>query len=125
VALGMAAHELATNAAKHGSLSVPEGRVRVSWEVVTNGSGSHLHLTWKETGGPPVAARSRKGFGSRLLEQGIARELDGETHLDFAVDGLGCRMLVSLGENSAAADATISGASGVLPGSQRFATAAQ
>ncbi len=98
VALGMAAHELATNAAKHGSLSVPEGRLEVRWEVVTDGSGSRLHLAWKETGGPRVQAPSRKGFGSRLLQQGIARELDGETHLDFAVDGLGCRMLVSLDE---------------------------
>ncbi len=101
VALGMAAHELATNAAKHGSLSVPEGRLRVCWEVIAGEDGSRLHLTWKETGGPRVEAPRRKGFGSRLLQQGIARELDGETHLDFAVDGLGCRMLVSLGEAEA------------------------
>jgi two-component sensor histidine kinase len=98
VALGMAAHELATNAAKHGSLSVPEGRLGVDWEVVDDGLGSRLHLTWKETGGPRVQEPSRKGFGSRLLQHGIARELDGETHLDFAVEGLGCRMLVSLDE---------------------------
>jgi two-component sensor histidine kinase len=98
VALGMAAHELTTNAAKHGSLSVPEGRVRVRWEVTTSGNGTHLHLSWKETGGPTVSQPSRMGFGSRLLQQGIARDLDGETHLDFAVEGLGCRMLVSLHE---------------------------
>ena len=98
VALGMAAHELATNAAKHGSLSVPEGKVRVRWDVTTSGQGSRLHLAWKETGGPTVTPPSRTGFGSRLLQKGIARDLDGETHLDFAVDGLGCRMLVSLTE---------------------------
>jgi two-component sensor histidine kinase len=98
VALGMAAHELTTNAAKHGSLSVPEGRVRVCWEVTTSRDGTHLHLSWKETGGPTVRQPSRMGFGSRLLQQGIARDLDGETHLDFAVEGLGCRMLVSLHE---------------------------
>jgi two-component sensor histidine kinase len=102
VALGMAAHELTTNAAKHGSLSVPEGTVRVLWEVTTNGDGTHLHLTWKETGGPTVRQPSRTGFGSRLLQQGIARDLAGETHLDFAVEGLGCRMLVSLNEVQAA-----------------------
>jgi two-component sensor histidine kinase len=102
VALGMAAHELTTNAAKHGSLSVPEGRVRVRWEVTTSGDGTHLHLSWKETGGPTVRQPSRSGFGSRLLQQGIARDLDGETHLDFAVEGLGCRMLVSLNELQAA-----------------------
>jgi two-component sensor histidine kinase len=103
VALGMAAHELTTNAAKHGSLSVPEGRVLVRWEVTANRDGSRLHLTWKETGGPAVAQPSRTGFGSRLLQQGIARDLNGETHLDFAVEGLGCRMLVSLSEVQAAA----------------------
>jgi two-component sensor histidine kinase len=101
VALGMAAHELTTNAAKHGSLSVPEGKVLVRWEVTTNTGGSHLHLTWKETGGPAVSQPSRTGFGSRLLQQGIARDLDGETHLDFTVEGLGCRMLVSLSEAQA------------------------
>ncbi|MGF9761844.1 HWE histidine kinase domain-containing protein [Microvirga sp. 0TCS3.31] len=101
VALGMAAHELTTNAAKHGSLSVPEGTVRVRWEVTTNGDGSRLHLTWKETDGPAVRQPSRTGFGSRLLQQGIARDLDGETHLDFSVEGLGCRMLVSLSDAQA------------------------
>ncbi len=64
----------------------------------TNGDGTYLHLSWKETGGPAVRQPSRTGFGSRLLQQGIARDLDGETHLDFAVEGLGCRMLVSLNE---------------------------
>jgi len=103
VALGMAAHELTTNAAKHGSLSVPEGRVLVRWEVTATGNGNRLHLTWKETGGPAVTQPSRTGFGSRLLQQGIARDLNGETHLDFAVEGLGCRMLVSLSELAAAA----------------------
>jgi two-component sensor histidine kinase len=98
VALGMAAHELTTNAAKHGSLSVPEGTVRVRWEVTTTEAGSRLHLSWKEAGGPAVREPSRVGFGSRLLQKGIARDLDGETHLDFAVEGLGCRMVVSLGE---------------------------
>lgn len=101
IALGMAAHELTTNAAKHGSLSVPEGKVRVRWEVTTSGHGSRLHLIWKEVGGPAVRQPSRTGFGSRLLQQGIARDLDGETHLDFAVEGLGCRMLVSLSEADA------------------------
>jgi two-component sensor histidine kinase len=98
VPLGMAVHELATNAAKHGSLSVPDGKVLVRWEVGTNAEGSSLHLTWKETGGPAVKTPQRQGFGSRLLQHGIARDLNGETHLDFAVEGLGCRMLVSLGE---------------------------
>ncbi len=98
VALGMASHELATNAAKYGSLSRPEGRVHVRWEVKQDVNGIHLHLTWKESGGPVVAPPSRQGFGSKLLQKGIARDLNGDIHLDFAVEGLGCRMLVALDE---------------------------
>ncbi|KAA2237576.1 sensor histidine kinase [Salinarimonas soli] len=98
VPMGLAAHELATNAAKYGALSVPEGCIRVSWRVSDDEAGPRLHLVWKETGGPRVTPPARKGFGSRLLQQGIARDLDGETHLDFAPEGLACRMLVSLGE---------------------------
>ncbi len=105
VALGMAAHELATNAAKHGSLSQPEGRVHVQWEVKQTAEGTRLHLTWKESGGPQVATPSRTGFGSRLLQKGVARDLNGDIHLDFAVEGLGCRMLVALDEVEATTQA--------------------
>jgi two-component sensor histidine kinase len=105
VALGMAAHELATNAAKHGSLSQPEGRVHVQWEVEQTPEGTRLHLTWKESGGPQVVTPSRTGFGSRLLQKGVARDLNGDIHLDFAVEGLGCRMLVALDEVGATTQA--------------------
>lgn len=100
VALGMAAHELATNAAKHGSFSVPEGCVRVQWSLDAQGGGeSRLHLVWKETGGPPITlGPARQGFGARLLREGITRELGGETHLDFAVEGVNCTLLLSLDE---------------------------
>ncbi len=80
LALSLALHELATNAAKYGALSRPAGRVELRWEV----QGEQLHLSWRETGGPPVVAPSRRGFGSRLLEDVLASDLDGQSRLEFA-----------------------------------------
>lgn len=94
VALALAMHELATNAVKHGALSTPGGRVEIRWDV----EADVLKLTWRETGGPPVAAgRIERGFGARLLEQGLAGELDGSVTLDFRPEGLVCRMEAPLG----------------------------
>ena len=107
VALGMAIHELVTNAVKYGSLSVPRGRVAVRWSMPTPaGCGStvtarRLHLTWTEAGGPPVAPPSRRGFGSRLIERGLARELGGTAHIEFAPEGVRCTMDLSLADNAA------------------------
>jgi PAS domain S-box-containing protein len=86
--LGMAFHELATNAAKYGALSKPEGRVRAAWEVVRASEPSALRLTWTETGGPPVKKRERKGFGSTVIERGLSYELGGKVRLDFDPDGV-------------------------------------
>src|SRR5262249_53844388 len=69
VHLGLVLHELATNARKHGALSVATGRLAVKWEVRTNGDGKQLRLEWKESGGPSVAAPRRRGFGSTLIER--------------------------------------------------------
>jgi two-component sensor histidine kinase len=80
----MALHELAVNAAKHGALAAPEGRVELVWR----GEGADLILTWREHGGPPVVAPPARGFGSRLLEQGIARDLNGHAEMDFQPAGL-------------------------------------
>jgi two-component sensor histidine kinase/PAS domain-containing protein len=88
VALGMAVHELATNAVKYGALSVPGGRVAVRSRVADD----RLTLDWIEAGGPPVEGPRRRGFGSRLLEQGLARELSGKVRLDYLPSGLSCRM---------------------------------
>jgi PAS domain S-box-containing protein len=88
VPLGMALHELTTNAAKYGALSVPSGELTVTWTV----SGTlfqSLRLEWRERGGPPVSAPpARRGFGSRLLERGIRAELEGEVTLDYTPEGL-------------------------------------
>jgi two-component sensor histidine kinase len=91
VALGMAVHELATNALKYGALSVPEGSVRVVW-ALESGDDPRLRLTWTEQGGPPVAPPTRHGFGARLLEKGLAGELSAQVSLAYDSLGLVCTM---------------------------------
>jgi two-component sensor histidine kinase len=89
LALSMALHELATNAVKYGALSEPDGRVTLSWSV-SGGSWPQAHLRWRERGGPPVRAPSRRGFGSRLLERGLKHDLAAKVKLDFEPGGLVC-----------------------------------
>jgi two-component sensor histidine kinase len=92
----MAMHELATNAVKYGALSTPEGRVAVHWRVEAETPRPMLALEWRESGGPPVIAPARRGFGSRLIERGLARELDGECRLVFDKTGVTCRFHLPL-----------------------------
>jgi PAS domain S-box-containing protein len=86
VSLAMAFHELATNALKYGSLSVPEGRVEVSWDQ----RDERLRLQWQESGGPKVEPPARSGFGTRLIERSLAAELEGSALLDYRPGGLVC-----------------------------------
>jgi two-component sensor histidine kinase len=90
VSVAMAAHELCTNAVKYGALSNDGGSVAVDWKIVHAESGARLHLEWLEQGGPPVAAPGRRGFGSRLIERGLAAELRGTVRLEFAASGVRC-----------------------------------
>jgi PAS domain S-box-containing protein len=84
-ALSMTLHELATNAAKHGALSVPDGRLRLSWEIAEG----LLRMRWSEEGGPPIAAPpKRQGFGSSLIAATITRQLGGEAQADWRAGGL-------------------------------------
>jgi two-component sensor histidine kinase len=92
LALSLALHELATNATKYGALSCPEGRVSLKWHV----RDGTLHLDWEESGGPRVVPPTRKGFGSRLLEQLVVGDLGGYTKLDYAVSGVRCNIAVSV-----------------------------
>ncbi len=92
VTLNLAFHELVTNAAKHGALSVQAGRVAVRWRMAPDADAPTLEIVWRETNGPSVQPPSRLGFGSRLLERALARELDGEVRLDFAPAGVCCVM---------------------------------
>lgn len=88
LAVGMALHELATNAVKYGALSTDGGQIRLSWRV----GGDRLRICWQERGGPPVSPPGRKGFGSRLLERGLAHELTGNVKLTYAPEGLTCEI---------------------------------
>ena len=90
-------HELATNAAKYGALSAPEGRVRVAWRTASIGDGPHrLVVDWREEGGPPVKPPIHRGFGSRLIERSIRDDVDGETIMAFEPQGLHCRIALRL-----------------------------
>lgn len=89
LALAMVLHELCTNAAKYGALSVPGGRVDVRWRVDRN-EAPVLRLMWQETGGPTVVPPARRGFGTRLIERQVALEFGAEVALDFASTGVRC-----------------------------------
>ncbi len=92
LALSLALHELATNAAKYGALSRPEGRVELRWQV----QAGRLNLSWRESGGPPVVPPTRQGFGSRLIEHALSRDLDGKTRLEFDPGGVRCSIMAVL-----------------------------
>jgi two-component sensor histidine kinase len=86
--LAITLHELATNAAKYGSLSVSNGQIELIWSHEADGQ---LNLRWTETGGPPVTAPTRKGFGGRIMEQMIG-QLKGKTRFDWNAEGLVCEI---------------------------------
>ena len=92
LAMHMTLHELGVNAAKYGALSVEGGRVEVDWTIDMAKQEREVVLNWRESGGPPVAPPSRYGFGSRLIESGIARDLGGEGRLYF--DQAGVRFIL-------------------------------
>ncbi|WP_191057997.1 CheR family methyltransferase [Geminicoccus harenae] len=92
LALAMAVHELASNAAKYGALSTTSGQLAVSWDVAAKSSERLLTLSWIEAGGPPVAPPFRRGFGTTLIERTLTHELDAEVSREFRVDGLHCSM---------------------------------
>jgi two-component system, chemotaxis family, CheB/CheR fusion protein len=95
VSFVMALHELGTNAVKYGALSNEAGQVELFWAIEAGSAddgGAALIITWNERGGPEVAPPEREGFGQRMLEKGIARELNGEVELDYKPAGLVCKM---------------------------------
>jgi light-regulated signal transduction histidine kinase (bacteriophytochrome) len=87
LALSLAIHELATNAAKYGALSSAGGRVSIKWTRMETGG---LNLSWTERGGPPVNPPTRRGFGSTLIERALAMETDGQAILRYLPDGVVC-----------------------------------
>jgi PAS domain S-box-containing protein len=86
--IGMALHELATNAAKYGALSVPDGKVSITWTIPkSNDSDGNCTLSWVESGGPDVRPPERRGFGRVVIERTVARALDGEVRMTYPSTG--------------------------------------
>ena len=90
--LGLALHELAVNAAKFGALSVPGGRVSISWGSTDDADA--IALDWHEQFGPKVKARRERGFGSMVIERNLVRALEAEVKLDFEPDGVRCHIVI-------------------------------
>ena len=98
-ALGMVFHELATNAAKHGALSVPAGRVTVAW--IVDEAEAVLHLRWTEAGGPPPGLPTRRGVGSRVIEATVTGQLGGSVERRWPDEGLICDIVLPLARTRA------------------------
>jgi PAS domain S-box-containing protein len=91
-------HELVTNAAKHGALSIPGGHVSVDWDRKPNGDGANLSLVWQERDGPTVKSEAQSGYGTSLIRNLIPHELGGKVDLVFASDGVSCRIEIPIGQ---------------------------
>ena len=89
--MAMILHELATNAAKYGALSVVEGCVEVKWSVAAN---NQLVLTWTESGGPAVRKPARQGFGTRVMERMIRDQHKGDLRVDWRAEGIACEIIL-------------------------------
>jgi PAS domain S-box-containing protein len=94
--IAISLHELATNAAKYGSLSAADGRVEIAWSRTADG---RLSLRWIESGGPPVTPPTHRGFGTSVIENVIAGQLKGEVHFDWRDQGLRCEIALPLDKN--------------------------
>ena len=97
--LTLAVHELAINAVAHGALSTPSGgRVDVSWWLEEAPTGDRVRLRWRESGGPSVSMPSSRGFGRRLIEGGLAQDLNGDVRLGFEPPGVVCEIGMPVSE---------------------------
>ena len=90
LALSIAFHELATNALKYGAFSNDAGRVLIEWSVQSGVESRRVVLCWREINGPPVLPPTRTGFGSQMIERGLAHELEADVSLDYRAEGLVC-----------------------------------
>lgn len=86
--LGMAFHELATNASKYGALKVEAGRIEISWEILPAEAGDQLQIIWRETGGPAVSPPEKTSFGTEILDRHLSASTNGKTTIDYHRDGL-------------------------------------
>jgi two-component sensor histidine kinase len=96
LALGITFNELATNAVKYGAFSNDKGSIHIAWTVKQTPEGPQLVLLWQEKDGPPVSSPFQIGFGSKVIERGLAYELKGTAHLDYRKDGVVCKMFIPM-----------------------------
>lgn len=101
LSLAIALHELATNAVKYGAFSNEAGKIAIDWKVVPEAACTRLVLRWRERDGPPVTRPTHKGFGSWVIERGLAHELGGNVTLEYLAGGVSCTIDIP---NSAEAD---------------------
>jgi len=99
IAVALAFHELATNAVKYGALSNFDGGVTFTWTLTTDGGRRRLHMIWREHDGPRVTPPTRAGFGTRLIERGLAADLNGKVDIAYPVDGVVCTIDALLDES--------------------------
>jgi two-component sensor histidine kinase len=102
VPIGMAIHELTTNAAKYGALSNRSGRVEIAWSVAERDGRHVLDFAWRESGGPPVTPPTRRGFGSRLLDRVLTTQVQAEVRATYAAAGFQLAMQAPLPERNPA-----------------------
>ena len=95
LSLGLALHELATNASKYGALSCENGSVTIRWELTPDGLA---RIDWQERGGPPVPEKRKRGFGTDLIEKIVAHELRHPVELEFDPQGVRCTLMVPVRE---------------------------
>lgn len=96
IAVALAVHELATNAVKYGALSSHDGGVDLNWRLSQDDGRRRLHMVWREHGGPAVSKPTRAGFGTRLIERGLAADLNGEVRLAYPPQGVVCTISADL-----------------------------
>ena len=92
----MVLHELATNVIEYGSLSTPHGGVKVAWRIANGVMPATLRFRWQESGGPVIVVPDKRGFGTRMVEQSVRRELEGAAEIAFDPAGLQCRIEIPL-----------------------------
>jgi two-component sensor histidine kinase len=92
--LGLALHELATNASKYGALSVPNGHIEIDWAI---DGAKRFQMTWRETGGPVMRSPARKGFGFTVITSTLSRAFNGEAKLGYSPEGLSWELAAPIG----------------------------
>lgn len=92
VAISLAAHELATNAAKYGAFSRAGGQVNVNWSIQRNGDEDVLELTWREKGGPAVRPPEKEGYGNTTIRRGLSVAIDAQIEMEYPREGFICRL---------------------------------